>query len=65
MPNHFHLLVCPHGDDLSRRMRRLSISYTKAVNKRYNRVGALFQGQFQAYSLHDRQIIAHLLREDD
>jgi putative transposase len=34
MPNHFHLLVCPHGDDLSRRMRRLSISYAKAVNKR-------------------------------
>ena len=35
MPNHFHLLVCPHDNDLSNRMQRLSISYTKAINKRY------------------------------
>jgi putative transposase len=27
-------------------MQKLLISYTKAINKRFNRVGALFQGQF-------------------
>lgn len=32
----------------SRHMQRFSISYTKAINKRYDRVGALFQGQYQA-----------------
>ena len=26
---------------------QLGVSYTKAINKRFNRVGALFQGQFQ------------------
>ena len=29
-------------------MQKLLISYTKAINKRFSRVGALFQGQFQA-----------------
>jgi REP element-mobilizing transposase RayT len=29
-------------------MQKFGISYTKAINKRFERVGALFQGQFQA-----------------
>jgi len=33
---------------ISRAMMRLSVSYTKAINKRFARVGSLFQGQFQA-----------------
>jgi putative transposase len=28
-------------------MQKFGISYTKAINKRFNRVGALFQGQFE------------------
>lgn len=28
-------------------MQKFGISYTKAINKRFERVGALFQGQFQ------------------
>ncbi len=32
---------------VSRAMQKFGISYTKAVNKRFSRVGALFQGQFQ------------------
>lgn len=33
---------------ISSAMMRLSVSYTKAINKRFSRVGSLFQGQFQA-----------------
>jgi len=32
---------------VSKAMMRLGVSYTKAINKRFSRVGALFQGQFQ------------------
>jgi putative transposase len=60
MPNHFHLLVCPHSDQLSRQMQRFSISYTKAVNKRYARVGSLFQGQFQAVRVDRNEYLLHL-----
>ena len=62
MPNHFHLLVCPHDDQLSRRMQRFTISYTKAMNKRYERTGALFQGQFQAVQVDRNEYLLHLSR---
>jgi putative transposase len=32
---------------ISLAMQKFGISYTKAINKRFDRVGALFQGQFQ------------------
>lgn len=43
---------------LSRAMMRLSVSYTKAINKRFSRVGSLFQGQFHAKPIRND---AHLL----
>ena len=33
---------------MSLAMQKFLISYTKAINKRFERTGALFQGQFQA-----------------
>ena len=39
-------------------MQNFLISYTKAMNKRFGRVGALFQGQFQAKPI---QQYGHLL----
>jgi putative transposase len=46
------------NSEISRAMMRLSVSYTKAINKRFGRVGALFQGQFQAKYIED---YGHLL----
>jgi len=48
MPNHYHLLV-RIGDDnkLSDMMRKWILAYTKAINKRYNRVGHLFQDRYK------------------
>ena len=53
MPTHYHLMVCVNETSevssmVSKAMMKLSVSYTKAVNHRYNRVGPLFQGAFQA-----------------
>lgn len=59
MPTHYHILVkvlrpeqtsevLKTSEVLSNAMMRLGVSYTKAINKRFDRVGALFQGQFQA-----------------
>ena len=57
MPNHFHLLVRikiiegisePETSKLViKTMRDFFISYSKAVNKKYNRSGALFQAKFK------------------
>ncbi|MFQ6057361.1 MAG: transposase [Anaerolineae bacterium] len=43
-------------------MMRLSVSYTKAINKRYQRVGALFQGPFQAVHVDRNEYLLHLSR---
>lgn len=62
MPTHYHVVgrvrdlpamqtsevLKPKPSPISTAMMRLSVSYTKAVNKRFQRVGVLFQGQFQA-----------------
>ena len=62
MPNHYHLLLCPLDNKLSRHMQRLSISYTKAINKRHNHTGALFQGQFQVAHVDQDEYLLHLSR---
>ncbi len=62
MPTHYHLLVLLKEADLSHRMQLFSISYTKAMNKRYDRVGALFQGAFQAKHVDENNYLVHLSR---
>ena len=43
-------------------MQKLSISYTKAINKRFERVGALFQGAFQSKPITNSKHLLHLCR---
>ena len=69
MPTHYHILVrikqtsevfktSEVSRQVSLAMQKFLISYTKAINKRFSRVGALFQGQFQAKPI---QTYSHLL----
>ena len=62
MPNHYHLLVQCKTDAVSRAMQRLAVAYTKAMNRRYRRVGSLFQGQFQAIEVTRDRYLYHLTR---
>ena len=72
MPTHYHLLVRVKTSevretsevslDLSKAMMRLSVSYTKAINKRFQRVGVLFQGAFQAKQIENDAHLRHLCR---
>lgn len=49
MPNHFHLLVQQLEDNgITKFLHRLLDSYTRYFNIKYDRVGSLFQGTFQA-----------------
>jgi hypothetical protein len=43
-------------------MQLFSISYTKAMNKRHDRVGALFQGSFRAIHVNQNNYLVHLSR---
>ena len=72
MPNHYHLMAYVKQTSevsetsevlgVSTGMMQLSVSYTKAINKRYQRVGALFQGPFQAVHVDRNEYLLHLSR---
>ena len=48
MDNHYHLLIQTPDSNLSKGMRQLNGVYTPLSNRRYKRVGHLFQGRFKA-----------------
>lgn len=63
MPNHFHLLV-RQKDTASIKdfMRSLLTRYSMYFNKRYERVGPLFQGIYKAVLIDDDNYLLHLSR---
>lgn len=55
MPNHFHLLVQLHWmTGASSLMKRVANAYTRYFNRKYDRVGPLFQGAYKAVELEGR-----------
>ncbi len=49
MPNHFHLLVHQHSEmGIASFMQALITKYSMYFNKKYHRVGGLFQGRYKA-----------------
>lgn len=62
MPSHFHFVVKLQTDGFSRAMQNFQISYTKAINTRFRRVGSAFQGAFQAKQVETDEYLLHLSR---
>lgn len=49
MPNHYHLLITPAQDGgVPKFMLKLATSYALYFNKKYNRIGALYEGPYRA-----------------
>ncbi len=63
MPNHFHLLL-KQIDDISLKsfMMSLITRYSMYFNKKYDRVGSLFQGVYRAVLINDESYLLHLSR---
>jgi hypothetical protein len=71
MPTHYHIVGRVREtqtsevfktSEVSTAMMKLSVSYTKAINKRFQRVGVLFQGQFQAKPVMNSTYLLNLCR---
>jgi putative transposase len=58
MSNHFHLLVRPLGDTISRIMQSLLVSHTQRYHRHYHSGGHVWQGRFKSPVIQDD---AHLL----
>ena len=58
MDNHYHLLLENKRDNLSDGMRRINSSYAQYFNKKYKRVGHLWQDRFKSwYILNDEYLL--------
>lgn len=63
MPNHFHLLVKQKSKDgITKLMKRISTNYAMYFNKRYERVGPLFQGVYKAVLIETDEQLLHTSR---
>jgi REP element-mobilizing transposase RayT len=61
MPNHFHLLVRQNTDlPISTLMLNVFGGYSKCFNKKYERVGSLFQDQFKAVHVDSNEYLLWL-----
>lgn len=57
MPNHFHFLLKQLQEKgISSYLSKITNSYTKYFNSRYNRLGPLFQGTFKAVKIEDNEL---------
>jgi hypothetical protein len=79
MPNHFHFFLKVNDQVFFEKgIRNFFISYSKAINKKHNRVGSLFQGRYKAseittdsyYStivayIHQNPVVAGLVKNMD
>lgn len=63
MPNHFHLLIKQTEKGLMESfMRSVATRYSMYFNKKYDRVGPLFQGIYKAIIILDENYLLHLSR---
>src|SRR3990167_4164185 len=61
MPNHFHLLLKQSKENgIVKFMQKLGTGYTNYFNKKYERVGSLFQGRFKAVLVNEERHLIHL-----
>jgi len=62
MSNHIHLLVQVNHVSISKIVHNLAFRYCQYINKRYSRVGHLFQGRFKAILLDENGYFLRLVR---
>lgn len=63
MPNHFHLLLKQKTKEgMTKFIRALMNSYVRYFNRKYKRIGGLFQGIFKAVPIDNDAYLLHLTR---
>jgi putative transposase len=63
MPNHFHLVLWPHGDgDLGRWMHWLMTTHVRRYLRRYRHSGHVWQGRYKAFPIQEDDHLLTVLR---
>jgi len=62
MDNHVHLLINDNGNDISKLMKSINVSYVSYFNRVYNRYGHLFQDRFKSEIVADDNYLLEVSR---
>lgn len=63
MPNHFHLLLKQNSlDGITKLMKRIATAYVMYFNKKYKRLGPLFQNIYKSCLVNTDSYLLHLSR---
>lgn len=62
MSNHVHLLINEGENSISRIMKRINISYAAYFNRKYQRVGHLFQDRFRSEAIENERYLLAAVR---
>lgn len=62
MSNHYHLLIETKHRNLSLLIRQINAPYAQYFNRKYNRVGPLWQGRFKNWFVYDDKYLSVLFR---
>lgn len=62
MPNHVHLLIKVEGEPPERIFKRIGARFVTWYNKKYERVGHLFQGRYRSEPVEDERYFLTVLR---
>ena len=62
MDNHIHLLISEGTEEIALVMKRITVSYVHYFNKKYNRIGHLFQDRFRSEVIEGDKYLLSLTR---
>lgn len=62
MENHIHLLIKEGNESVSNVIKRLGVSYVRWYNKKYDRIGHLFQDRFRSEPVEDDKYLLTVTR---
>ncbi len=62
MDNHVHIVIKEQKDTISRIMKRIGASYAHYYNKKYKRVGHVFQDRYKGETIEDEKYLLAVIR---
>lgn len=62
MSDHVHIIIYDKNNNMSTAMQSLEISYSLYFNKKYERIGHLFENRFRSKIVEDRSYLKNLVR---
>lgn len=62
MPNHVHFIIHDINQNLSNIMQSLTVTYSYYFNKKYERIGHLFENRFKSMTIEEEGYLKNVLR---